>query len=169
MTSRADFNNGGAFCRTKRIAGNKSATAGGAGDATEVTGAWIDRLPSDSGPAASAKLSIEYTATLAQGATLKFAANFQDATSNVGAGADDYGDALPATTVATGGAGGSTETGTVEIDVDLEAARQFVTAQITPDLSAANTDTCNWSAQLITFHPSRQPCSKALLSTGGLS
>jgi hypothetical protein len=165
---RSEMFNGGAFCRTEFVAINKTATAGGSGDATEVDGAWIDRIPASGGVRVdSAKLVIAYTATLAQGATLKFGVQFQDATSSGGAGAADFSDTVASTTVATGPTGGGTVTGTVEIDINLGAAREFFRAQITPDLSAANTDTCEWAAMAILFDRYRSPQTKAIASIGG--
>lgn len=161
--------NGGAYSRTAFQAINKTATAAGSGDATEVDCSWVSRKGPDGDLswARSAKLVITYTATLQGGETLKFALNMQDATSSAGAGAADYGDALAATTVATGESGGSTETGTAEVDVDLSGAKEFIRAQITPDLSAGGTDTCEWSACLVLYGPSRQPTSLKLASVVG--
>lgn len=153
----AKKHNGGAFCRSARVLGNQTATAGGAGDNTEVDGAWIDRIPTDAGAFHSAKLVINYTTTLAQAATLSFAVQMQDATDSSGTAVADYADAIAATVVSTGDTGGSTNTGTVEVDIDLVAARGFVRAQITPNLSAANTDTAAWSAVMILFGSDRQP------------
>lgn len=165
---RAYWANGGAFCRTAFVAINKTATAAGSGDATEVDGAWVARTdPDDHGIAGSAKLVIAYTAALGQGETLSFAAQFRDATTVGGSGAADYGDAIASTVVATGDSGGSTETGTVEIDVDLTSADAFVQAQVTPDLSRGATDTCEWSAVLVLFGDGRQPATKAIDSVGG--
>lgn len=115
-------------------------TAGGAGDGVEVDCAYVDRRGF-----ASMKAVIVYTATLSAGETLSIAANLQDDADGVGVGAD-YGTALANTVVATGGAGGSTETGVVELDVDLRGAKQFTRLQFTPDLSAANTDTAEIAA-----------------------
>lgn len=164
---RSELLNGGAYCRTAFAAINKTATAAGSGDATEVDGSFFDRLQSDAGPFLSAKLVITYTTTLTATKTLSFAVQFQDATSSGAAAVADYGDAIAATVVATGESGGSTETGTVEIDIDLAAAREFVRAQITPDLSASGTDTCEWSAAYVLFGPKTQPCSSAIGSVGG--
>lgn len=165
--SRVDFVNGGAFARSARGSGNNTATAGGAGDATEVNGAWQSRL-SDKGIALSAKLVISYTATLAAAATLTFAANFQDATSSGGAGAADFGDLVAATVVATGGGGGTTETGTFEIDVDLSGASEFFRAQVTPNLSAGATDTVAWHMDYILFGDHRQPLTKSPVNVGSV-
>jgi hypothetical protein len=162
---RASIYNGGAFCRSARGTGNNAATAGGSGDATEVSAAWVSR-DSATGIANSMKVIVSYTATLAAGATLTFAGNMQDATDGSGTGAADYGDAVTATVVATGGTGGSTETGTFELDVDLAGAREFVRAQITPNLSAANTDTAAWSVTYVFFGDQRHPCTKSTVNIG---
>lgn len=121
-----------------------AATAGGAGDAAEVNGQWIDRQGF-----LSAKLIVAYQGVLGDGDTLSVAANLQDATDGSGTGAADFGTAAADAVRATGGSGGSTERGVVEIDVDLSGAKQFVRAQFTPNLSAANTDTAILSAVLV--------------------
>jgi len=138
-----------------------TATAGGAGDNTEVNGGWVDRRPATRGAYHSAKLVITYTTTLAAAATLKFAANIQDATDGSGTGAADFGLALASTTVATGA---GTFTGTVELDFDVSNAREFLRAQITPDLSAANTDTCSWQAVFVLGGSDRSGVSKSLIA-----
>lgn len=166
---RSELLNGGAYCRSAFVAINKTATAAGSGDNTEVDGAWIDRIldaDQDVGLAMSAKLVITYTTALAAGETLKFAVQFRDASDAGSTGVDDYEDAVAATVVATGDSGGSTETGTVEIDVDLSHAKQFIQAQITPDLSRNGTDTAEWSACLILFGAGRQPMTQAIASVG---
>ena len=165
--NRASLLNGGAFAAAVLALGYTAATAGGAGDATEANGVWLDRKVPNAGLAMSAKVIISYEAALGEGNTLKFGFNLQDATSNAGAGADDYGDAYPSTVVATGGAGGSTEKGTVEFDIDLAGANEFIRTQTTPDLSAANTDTLKYMVTVVFFGADNQPMSKAVLATGG--
>ena len=118
--------------------------AAGAGDASEDSGAWIDRQGYLSG-----KLVISYEAVLAATETLSIAANIQDATDSSGTGAADFGTAFANAVVATGQAGGSTERGTVEIDVDLNLANQYLRSQVTPDLSASATDTAIITATFI--------------------
>lgn len=127
-----------------RACGGVEATAGGAGDATEKDGQWIDRQGY-----LSATLVITYEATLGDGETLSIAANLQDADDDQGTGAADYGDAIANAVVATGGTGGSTEVGQVRQDVDLSGAKQYVRGQFTPDLSAGTTDVAVVSAVLI--------------------
>lgn len=146
------------------FASNGAATAGGTGDNVEVNGVWVDRKPADRGPYHSAKVVISFTTTLAAAATLTFAANIQDATDGSGTGAADFGAALAATTVATGPGGGGTVTGTVEMDFDISNAREFLRTQITPNLSAANTDTCSWQAQWIFGGSDRSGASKSLVA-----
>lgn len=164
--SRDQNLNGGAYCRSAFLAINKTATAGSTGDATEVNSSYVDRSLSDVGMAMSAKLVITFTAALQAGETLTFAGNFQDATSSAGAGVDDFSDAWTAKTAATGESGGSTETGTFEVDIDLSGANRYVRAQITPNLSASGTDTCEWSAALVLFGDHRQPSTQAEVSLG---
>lgn len=127
-------------------------TAGGTGDATEINGAYVDRLGF-----ASVKVVVAYTATLAGGATLTIAANLQDATDDAGAAVADYGDAYAATVVATGPSGGGTVTGVVELDFPLYAAKRFIRAQATPDLSAANIDTARVAITYVLAGPTDGP------------
>ena len=113
-----------------------SITAGGAGDNTEVDGDFHDRQGF-----LSCLLIIAFEAVLGAAETLSIAANLQDANDDQGAGVADFGDALASAVVATGGAGGTTERGVATLKADLSAARQFVRAQFTPDLSAGAADT----------------------------
>jgi hypothetical protein len=154
---------GGKFCRTEYCAYG-TATAGGSGDNTEVDGPWLDRKPAARGPYHSAKLVIAFRSPLAAAATLSFAVNIQDATDGSGTGAADFGPAYAKTVVATGGSGGTTETGTIEFDFDLSDAREFIRAQVTPDLSAANTDTVTWMASWVLFGSDRGPMTKSLIA-----
>ena len=64
---------------------------------------------------------------------------------------------VSATTYATGATGGSTETGTIEINVSLRGARRYVRVNFTPDLSAANTDTAALSAVIVFGGAERLP------------
>ncbi|WP_293862479.1 hypothetical protein [uncultured Alsobacter sp.] len=158
------FRDGGAFCRSV-YAGGGSATAGGAGDNTAANGPWVNRDQGVGGMFRSAKLVISYTAALGAAATLTFNAKMQDATSSGGAGAADIAAdtidnfAIPATIV---GTGAGTVTGTIELDLNLAKAKQYLRTVITPDLSAANTDTCTWQATLIMFGFDRDPVTKTL-------
>lgn len=139
-----------------RYAAISTATAGGTGDATEVDGAYIDRQGFD-----SLKVLIAYKTTLAQGKTLSIAANLQDATSSGGSGVADFGDAMASAVVGTGGTGGSTETGVVELDFDISGANQYVRVQYTPDMNASGTDTATLAAVYILGGAQVQPVSAA--------
>ncbi len=164
--SRDKFLNGGAYCRSAFQAVGKTATAAGSGDNTEVSGAWVDRKGTK-GISMSAKVVISFEAILTIGQTLSFGFNMQDATDIAGTAAADYGDVVAPTIVATGQSGGETVDDTIEFDVDLSGANEFIRIQATPDLSAGGTDTLKWSSTLILFGDSRQPASKALASLGG--
>ena len=157
---------GGAYSRTAFQKINQTATAAGGGDNTEVDGDWIDRILSateEGGIAHSAKLVIAYTTALGDSdETLSFAVQFQDATASDGTGSADYGDAVATTVVSTGESGGSTETGTVEVDVNLAGANRYIRSQITPNLSASGTDTCEWSAVLVLFGHDPVPITQAI-------
>lgn len=161
--SLKNVRDGGAFVRSV-YAGGGSATAGGGGDNAAVNGAWVDRNQGY-GMHQSAKLVITYTTTLTAAQTLSFTGKLQDATSSGGAGSGDVANdtidnfAFPATVVATGA---GTITGTVELDLNLAKARQFIRAVITPDLSNANTDTVTWQASLLFFGADRAPVTKTL-------
>jgi len=128
---------------TSAAAGAVFATAAGAGDNTEVDGPYVDRSNH-----LSAKLVIAFKAVLQATETLSIAANLQDDADGAGAGVD-FGDALANAVVATGAGGGSTEEGTVELDVNLSGAKQYLRAQFTPNLSASGTDTAIVVATLI--------------------
>jgi hypothetical protein len=125
-------------------AGAVYATAGGAGDATELDGPWIDRQGY-----LSCKLVIHYKATLAEDKVLNLAANLQDATASDGTGAADFGTAVAAADVATGGSGGSTEEGVIVADFNLDPANQYIRAQFTPNMDAADTDVAIVAAAII--------------------
>lgn len=147
---------GGSYSRSERQLGNITAES-------EQNGLWVSRL-GDNGIALSAKLIVNYTATLAAGETLSLAGNFQDALDGSGTGVADYGSVVAATVIATGDSGGSTEVGTAEIDVDLSGAREFVRSQVTVSSSASGT--LAYSACLVFYGDHRQPNSKAIAAVG---
>jgi hypothetical protein len=128
--------------KVRRAAANTPATAGGTGDATEVVGVAIQR--STIGMPMGATFAVPFTATLAQTKTLSFAYTVEHSTAS-GSG---YATLASSTgvVVATGATGGSTETGCLEIGVDLTGANDFVRIRITPDLSATGTDTAAFNA-----------------------
>lgn len=147
----------GALLTARYGLGNTAATAGGSGDATEVSGAWIDVTGFE-----SIKVLVPFTTTLAATETLTFAANLQDATAIGGTGAADFGDAIAATVVATGPAGGGTVTGVVEMDFDVSQSRGFVRVQATPDLSRGATDTAAFSVVYVLGGAMREPVTAAI-------
>lgn len=156
--NRADIHNGGFRARSEY--GDYFAQT--AGSTAEASGDWVDRDTEASGMANSAKLVIVYDTTLGDTETLSLAVNIQDATASDGSGNADFGTALTNTQVAVSD-GGTTETGTIELDFDLTAANQFVRCQITPTLSAANTDTVRIMATWIFFGGDRAPMTKSLI------
>ena len=122
---------------TAKFADQVDVTAGGAGDNSESNGVYVDGRSYG-----SATLWLLYEAVLAQDATLTITANAQDASDSSGTGVADYGTAYAATVVATGEAGGSTERGAVRLaDLNLAGSAGYLRSQVTPNLSAANTDT----------------------------
>lgn len=122
---------------------NATATAGGSGDNTLVTGLAIDRFAL--GLPLSAAFLLRYKAVLAAAATLSMAYSIEtDDASNFPAAV-----VLQSATTAvidTGGTGGTTQRGIFRIPVDLAGAKQYIRLKFTPDLSAANTDTFEGSA-----------------------
>jgi hypothetical protein len=142
--------------RTRFGRANTTATAGGSGDNTQNDAAWIDRHDFY-----SLKVVVNWTTTLAATETLSLAAVFRDATSDAGAGAASYGPTVASTVVATGPAGGGTVTGTTEFDLDLAAAKAFVQARITPDLSRGATDTAAYSVVYVLAGGVNNPVSQS--------
>lgn len=129
----------GAFIKGA-IIGAGTATAGGTGDATKVTGQTIDR-----DNFFSASIMIAYKAVLAEDETISFAVERQE--SDDGTTWDTAVDEQTATVAATGATGGSTEYGTVKIDVNLTAQKRYVRYNVTPNLSASGTDTLVWAGE----------------------
>lgn len=160
--TRMNIHNGG-FNARSAFGDHAAATAGSTGDATESNGVYVDREDADSGLAMSCKLIIAYEAVLAEGETLSIGANIQDANDDQADGLADYGDAYASAVVATGGSGGSTERGTVEMDFDLISAKQFLRSQVTPDLSAADTDTAQIVVTWVFFGAQNGPMSKSVI------
>lgn len=116
-----------------------SVTAGGAGDNTATSGTAIDLGALPGGVRAeSITFLIGAKATLAATKTLAVSARILTS-----ADGSAWTEAVGATSIVTltGGAGGSTESGAGRIGVSLEYCSQFVRVEVTPDLSAANTDT----------------------------
>lgn len=137
-----------------------AATAGGSGDATEVDGITIDLDAGTRGRRFNALVFVLLgQATLAEGETLTLTANLQDAEDDGAGSPTDWADiTTPAVALTlTGGTGGSTERGAAKIGFDLRNARRYVRVQVTPDLSAANTDTAAINAAAILANPDLAP------------
>lgn len=144
--SLAQTRDGGAFSKTLP-AGAVSATAGGTGDNTAVTGPRAD-----TSLYRSAKLVITGKATLAEAATLTLkTVDLKQNTASSGGTSSAIGTGVTSKVVATGPTGGGTVNFTHEQDYNLEAAAQYTEAVWTPDLSAANTDVAVISAVLVLF------------------
>lgn len=130
----------GATITTKYVGGG-TATAGGTGDATKVTGEAVDLLGFKSGV-----LAIAYTTTLAAGKKLSFAVEREGSADN-----STFATAveIQASTQAATSAAGGTVTGVVEIDLNFDPLKRYQKFNITPDLDATGTDTCAWRAIVI--------------------
>ncbi|WP_193171261.1 hypothetical protein [Nisaea nitritireducens] len=152
----ASMNNAGALIAGRFGLAGLAVVAGGAGDNVEANGAFIDRRGYN-----SLKVLVPYTATLGDADTLSLAANVQSAADAAGTGATDYGEALASAVQATGGGGGSTETGVLELDYDLSGCGPFVRVQVIPDLSAANTDTADLAAVYVLAGATDNPVSSS--------
>lgn len=128
---------------TVRAGGFATATAGGAGDNTEVNGSTIDRDFGNDMPLCGA-LSLLFNATLAQDKTLSVTElKVQDSAD--GNSWTDYATLDAPGVVATGPAGGGAVKGQATVKVNLSSARRYVRAVFKPDLSAADTDTASMS------------------------
>ncbi len=133
-----------------KVAGAGTATAGGTGDNTKVTGQAIDRLGFESGV-----LAIAYKAALAEGKTLSFAVEYEESAD--GSNWDTAVSLQSATVCSTGGTGGSTNHGVVEIDLNLRPRKRYVRYNVTPDLNATGTDTVTWAGVLVAGGASVKP------------
>lgn len=117
--------------------------AGGTGDNTEITGATIN-LASLAARPASVVFEVFGRGVLAAAATLVIAAELE-----YSADGSTWADLVASATVLTltGGGGGSTELGVGRIGVDLVKENvNYIRIKMTPNLSAANTDTAEVSA-----------------------
>jgi hypothetical protein len=121
--------------------------AGGAGDATEVTGLSIDRNGLGS-LYESCKLVVFGQGNVTSGLTLSIAANLQDSADD--STFADFGTAHANAVALTGASGGSTQSAfVVELDNDLRGANRYIRCQFTPDLSDTNDDTANVNCLII--------------------
>lgn len=146
-------NNIGAYITGQNAFDAQVVTAGAGIDGAATDGNVIDRLAAGKTLYQSGKVIIPFKAVLAEAATLSFTVSFKHGATNNPQAAYTYGpEGTPAvgpTVVATGPAGGGTVRGTFEVPVDLRMALRYFRVVITPDLSAANTDTNAMSAVLV--------------------
>jgi hypothetical protein len=123
-----------------RLTDHSTATAGGTGAATTVTGISIDRegyfatgaLPR------CAEIGVLYEATLQSGATISFGYDVQHSTNN--SSWTDYQTATWAV-ANTGASGGSVVKGEFNIAVNLDNAYRYVRFNYNPSFSSTGTDT----------------------------
>ena len=113
-------------------------TAGGTGDATEITGATIS-LATQSRRVASVEFEIPVRAVLSATETIVVVGKIETSPDNSTWTAL----ATNATLLTlTGGSGGTTETGVARIGCDvMQNNYQYIRVKVTPDMSKANTDT----------------------------
>lgn len=131
------------YIKVEYVGFKDSLVAGSVTDDIKVTNTdGIDRLGYN-----SAKLIISANATLGATETLDFDVELSQSE-------DDSTYTTPvasytAETLLEGGAGGSTESGILELDIDLSSYDRYLKIGITGDLSASDTDTADWQAVLI--------------------
>ncbi len=113
-------------------------TAGGSGDATEITGTTIN-LATQSRRVASVDFEIPVRAVLGANETITVVGKIETSPDNSTWTAL----ATNATLLTlTGGSGGTTEVGVARIGCDvLQNNYQYIRVKVTPDMSRANTDT----------------------------
>ena len=133
-----------------------SVTAGGGGDGVAAVGQAIDRLPPGSGPHDSCAFLVAAEAVLGDGETLTFGAILVqtavgDDTGPTGAwvaldNTGNPGNVRTEDLTLTGGSGGTTERGVLQVNANLQPAERYVRLSFTPDLSAGGVDTAAISA-----------------------
>ena len=114
-----------------------NATAGGTGDATEVDGATVNRMTY--GMPESAVLAIQYITSLTADKTLAFTITLQDSADGSSWTDVTVSDFASAITVKTGALTDSEDFHVSHLN--LKGLRQYVRAQVKPDLSHTSTDT----------------------------
>jgi hypothetical protein len=123
----------------KRLTDHSTATAGGSGAATTVTGLTIDRMGFSTGAQPlSAEFGVLYEATLQSGATLSLGYDVQTAPD--GSTWTDYQTATYAV-VATGPSGGGAVKAAFNVAVELTLAQRYVRFNYNPSFSSTGTDT----------------------------
>lgn len=122
-----------------------AATAGGTGDATAAPGVAID-LTALADRFESVDFQVAAKAVLAANKALAVSAKIETSADN-----NTWSDLVAASTILTltDSGAGSTLRGVGHIGVPLEYASRYIRLNITPDLSAANTDTAALSSVAI--------------------
>lgn len=135
---------GSKFVSVVALSTNNDATAGGTGDATEVTCAEIDLDGYTGG-----FLAIQYVTSLTADKTLAFETQY--------AGADTTGGSLTtdavvesSTVVKTGAATAAQGVKIVDLG-DIRQYKRFSKFKVTPELSHSGTDTATWSVAFVGF------------------
>ncbi|WP_338865171.1 hypothetical protein [Myxococcus stipitatus] len=127
------------FYKAVGVAGG-GLTAGGAGDAVEVTSGAVDRNGFD-----SAQLLFTGATNCAAGQTLKATVKVAESEDGTTFGADET--LANAVTVVAGGA--APQSFCFRVDLRVANRKRFLRMRLTPDLSAASTDTAQWGAALV--------------------
>lgn len=128
-----------------RAAAGGRLVAGGTGDNTEIVGATINLATLAARPA-SVVFEVFGRAVLAASATLVITAEIEQSVDGTNWSSTDLVASATVLTL-TGGGGGSTELGVGRIGADLiQDGVNYIRIKMTPNLSAANTDTAEVSA-----------------------
>jgi len=134
------FRDMGAYLTYGGHVATTSVTAGGSGDNTAINGPWIDRIGFN-----SCKIFVFGVTSIQAAQALALSAKLQDAVDGSGSGSGDFAAGMPNYSPLTAKQviAGPTAAAKfcVELDFDLSGAKRFFRPVITPDLSAANTDT----------------------------
>ena len=123
-----------------------SLTAGGAGDATSVTGLTIDRAALSMPQ--TCEINVYFEAVLGASNTLAITA-LKVEHSIDGSTWMDYAVETAPGVVATGPSGGGTVRGQAAAGVNLSSAERYIRVTHTPDLSAASVDTAHTLAAVV--------------------
>lgn len=126
----------------KPVTTNNDALAAGTGDNTEVTGDKIIKTGYD-----SCLLTIVGSATIANTESVAYTVDIQDSAD--GSTWNTAVELKAETTVFTSDGGDTGTSFTVPLNVDISQYNKYIRFNITPNLSASGTDTCNWNAVAI--------------------
>lgn len=151
----------GAYITPKNALNPVTVTAGTTADANEYEGHIIDRRSDLDDLLLSAKVVLNYDASLGTtGASLTLASNIQHSDTTASSAFSDYDDKDGSTgasvTETRTTAGNASPSGVLAYDVDLSSAKRYVRVQATPTLSATATDTADIGG-VIVFGGSDQP------------